>query len=201
MTPEGEIKKLKDQLEEMDKTIKTLKNSMEVNRYNQLKNDIRDYDKLIWGTPAVVGAIAAAVLTMVFSSQFQDIPITIKQAILMTGAGVDIAMFVGLCKHRFFQQYAHILIEELESNLGFTHEDYSTKKIFESEKIPRGIINRTRAYYWLAGSHIITIAALISAFTYLSAEQDLILTGVTVLFCFIVIGGVAFIPSKKFPKT
>lgn len=143
-----------------------------MHQYDALKADVRDYDKLIWGTPAISGAITGVILNLAFSKSqnCQDLPREVRLSILLIGILVNFALFHGLIKHRFFQVYKNEIINKIESleSGRMIAELKKTACVYASaDNRLHGGLYQIPSFWSLAATQAVLFASLVAAFAYI----------------------------------
>ena len=133
---------------------------------------MRDFDKLIWGTPAISGAITGVILNLVFSKgqDCQNLPLEVRLSILLIGFLVNFALFHGLMKHRFFQVYKNEIIDKIESiESGRMIAEYKkTADVYASaDNRLHGGLYRIPSFWSLAATQASLCASLVAAIAYI----------------------------------
>jgi hypothetical protein len=143
-------------------------------QYDAFKAEIRDYDKLIWGTPSISAAITGLSLNIVFG-QSATADSLIRSAVLALAAMVNFALFRGVIKHRFFQQQLNTLIDQLEPELGMISQPKTTSQVLtRKENKFRGYLYGKRAYYSLASTQASLFAVLPAAMAYILSNSGIV---------------------------
>jgi len=149
-------------------------NEMRIQQYSELKSDNREEHILMWSSPIVVTAIATTIISFAFSEEF-SLGYEARLLIITLGIAINTSLFVGLCRHRFFQIYRFHIISELEKNLGLVNESKSADKIITDSKYhkPTGWVHRQDEYEWLVFVHVLTVSALVTVLVYLIFNETL----------------------------
>lgn len=167
------VENLKDRIRSLEDENFKLSNNFLINQYNQLKNDVRDIDKLIWATPIVVGIITAAILAISFSSLFEDVLLPIKVSGVVVGIVLNFILYVGLCKNRFFQVYKNNIIDDLERRMPIVNERKNTGDVWKQTDYETlsGFVHKFPVFLLITGSVILFISSLVGAIIFLVSEN------------------------------
>jgi hypothetical protein len=145
----------------------TIEQQAKIHQYTSLKADVRDYDKLIWGTPTISAAVTGIVLNLLFSTPEKSFFFVI--GVVTIGLTLNIAMFHGMVKHRFFQEHKNALITTLEDELPILKEEKKTSEVYCSEEIKKknfGWLYRRRAFWSLLTAQVILVISVAAAGIY-----------------------------------
>lgn len=146
-----------------------------IHQYDALKADVRDLDKLIWGTPSISAAITGVILDVVFSKGLNNtfLQPEARFSILAIGALLNFALFHGLTKHRFFQVYKNSLINRIENQLPMIQELKGTEDVYKSpDNWLHGTLRGKPAYLSLELTQASLCASLIAALAYISLSDN-----------------------------
>ncbi len=126
----------------------------EITQYEQLCQDWRHYDNIIWQLPTISGALVSIIITLSFQ-YIRDWPV--RCLILGVGGFLLLSLTIALFKHRFFQNTRTKKIYEIENRWTqknnitspvqrLTKESKYTKEFFHL--IPKDILEKPS---WVEG--------------------------------------------------
>jgi hypothetical protein len=133
--------------------------------YDQCWEDKRNYDRMIWQTPAISLAIVAVIAAGLAGTRITKAPVEVLVA-LVFGLSVTVVGIVQLKKHRFFSIAATGYLQRIQDSIrdmknGILSERernivpnivFRTQELSESGiDVPKGWLAERIAYNWLFG--------------------------------------------------
>ena len=135
-------------------------------QYEQIRQDMRDYNRSVWQTPSVALTVEIALITIILGPNLSLTPCG-KSGVIFAGTLLVVGLLLTFVKHAHFHGLKALMADRLAKQIGMEEEHFPrvrwSRNLKELEKIiiPKGIqglLVRASAVTWLARFLYIVIA-------------------------------------------